>query len=50
MKNTIIISLLIISIVMIFLGVKANIIPPVLTGVGFILITILFVANNKKES
>ncbi|MCX2743885.1 hypothetical protein OO013_08410 [Mangrovivirga sp. M17] len=36
--NLISILLLIISVIMIYLGIKNNIAPPTLTGVGFILI------------
>lgn len=42
MKNALLILLLIVAIVMIVLGARASILPPVLTGVGFILITVLF--------
>lgn len=38
--------------VMIFLGIKANILPPSLTGVGFLLIVwaLLIFKKNKDES
>jgi hypothetical protein len=36
-----ILLLLIISVVMIFIGIKAQILPPTLTGVGFIIISFL---------
>ncbi len=42
MKNVLLILLVIIAIVMIVLGAKASILPPALTGVGFILIAVLF--------
>ena len=46
MKNILLILLLLVAIAMIFLGVKGGILPPTLTGVGFILIAILFYRNN----
>jgi hypothetical protein len=42
MKNSLIISLIIIAIAMIVIGISAKIVPPALTGVGFIVIAILF--------
>ncbi len=46
MKNVLLILLLIVAIAMIFLGTKAGILPPTLTGVGFIIIAILFYKNK----
>ena len=42
MKNILLICLIIIAIAMIYLGVSAEILPPTLTGVGFIVIAALF--------
>lgn len=42
MKNLLLIILLLIAIVMIFLGIKGGILPPTFTGVGFIIIALLF--------
>ena len=42
MKNILIILLLIVAGAMIYLGTKAGILPPTLTGVGFIIIAGLF--------
>ena len=42
MKTLLIVLLVLVAIAMIFLGVKAEMPPPILTGVGFILIAILF--------
>lgn len=42
MKNYLIIALMITAIAMIVIGVSAKIFPPALTGVGFIIIAILF--------
>ena len=42
MKNILIILLALIAIVMIILGVSASALPPVFTGIGFILIAIFF--------
>lgn len=46
MKNSLLIGLLIIAIVMIIIGISAKIVPPTLTGVGFIIIAILFYKNK----
>ncbi len=46
MKQLLILLLMIIAIVMIVLGIKADIIPPTLTGIGFIIIAILFLKNK----
>jgi len=41
--------LIIIAVIMVILGVMNNIIPPILTGAGFIVIAvILFKMDNKK--
>ncbi len=42
MKNVLLILLLLIGIAMIIIGIKAAIMPPALTGVGFIIIAWLF--------
>jgi hypothetical protein len=41
MKKLLLTILILVAIVMISLGIKAKIAPPVLTGVGFIIISIL---------
>ena len=46
MKNTLLILLALIAVAMIVLGVKAGALPPALTGVGFIVIAILFYRNR----
>ncbi|HKL31943.1 MAG TPA: hypothetical protein VJ919_05390 [Tangfeifania sp.] len=46
MKNTLLILLALIAIVMIVLGLRASVIPPALTGVGFIVIAVLFYRNR----
>ncbi|HEY9169478.1 MAG TPA: hypothetical protein VIN72_08320 [Lutibacter sp.] len=46
MKNSLIISLIIIAIAMIVIGISAKILPPALTGVGFIIIAKLFYKKN----
>ncbi len=45
MKNNLLILLLIVAFVMIFLGFYKVILPPILTGVGFIIIALLFKKN-----
>ena len=42
MKNSLIIGLVIIAIAMIIIGVTAKMVPPALTGIGFIFIAGLF--------
>jgi hypothetical protein len=42
MKNILIVLLILIAIVMIILGTNAGMLPPVLTGVGFIVVAALF--------
>ena len=46
-NNILLLFLIIIGIIMIWLGIKANIIPPTLTGIGFFIIAILFKQKNK---
>jgi len=46
MKNSLLIGLIIIAIAMIIIGVLEKIAPPVLTGIGFIIITFLFYKNK----
>lgn len=43
-----IILLLILAGVMIYLGTNADMLPPTLTGIGFILIAALFYFRDKK--
>ncbi|MFW5781130.1 MAG: hypothetical protein ACOCXD_01030 [Bacteroidota bacterium] len=38
MKNILLILLIIIAIIMIILGITASVLPPVFTGIGFIII------------
>ena len=47
MKNSLLIALIIVAIAMIIIGISAKIAPPVLTGLGFIIIAILF--KEKKS-
>lgn len=42
MKNLLLILLLIIAVAMIVIGIKKEMLPPVLTGLGFIIIALLF--------
>ncbi len=46
LSQVLLILLAIIGIVMVVMGVKANIKPPILTGAGFIIISYLF---RKKD-
>lgn len=43
-----IISLIIVAVIMIYLGTKGGILPPTLTGVGFIIIAAIFFVKDKK--
>ena len=49
LKQILLLLLIITAIVMIVLGVKANMKPPMLTGVGFIIITVLFSLKEKTN-
>ncbi|MDO5616314.1 MAG: hypothetical protein Q4G16_09000 [Cruoricaptor ignavus] len=42
MKNLLLILLLIIAVAMIVIGIKKEMLPPALTGLGFIIIAVLF--------
>ena len=46
-KNIFLITLLILALVMIFIGVSKEMIPPTLTGIGFIIIAALFYERKK---
>lgn len=46
MKNSLLIGLIIIAIVMIIIGMSAKMGPPALTGIGFIIIAILFLKRR----
>jgi len=46
MKNTLLILLVIIAIAMLVIGIYMKMMPPALTGIGFIIIAILF---NKRN-
>lgn len=48
MKNGLLLALMAIALVMIYLGFKASILPPALTGAGFILIAALIYKTDKK--
>jgi len=41
MKNILLVALVLIALVMVYLGYKAQMLPPALTGVGFILIALI---------
>ncbi len=42
MKNILMVILILVGLAMIYLGIKGNIIPPTLTGIGFFIIAALF--------
>lgn len=46
LKTLLLVLLIVIAIVMIYISYNAGILPPALTGVGFILIAILFFRRN----
>ncbi|MFT7592657.1 MAG: hypothetical protein ACI9UJ_002596 [bacterium] len=47
MKNILIILLLAVAVYMGYLGFKADMHPPILTGIGFLIIAVLFYKNGK---
>lgn len=47
LKKVLSILLIILGIYMIYLGTKANMLPPSITGIGFVIIAVLF--NLPKE-
>jgi hypothetical protein len=48
MKNILMLLLILIALAMIFISYKAGIPAPALTGLGFIIIALLFFTNNKE--
>lgn len=40
--------LIILAVALIYLGTKNGILPPTLTGIGFIAIALAFMADNRK--
>jgi len=48
MKPILIVILILIAFVMIYLGVKADLLPPMLTGGGFLIIAALFAVGLKR--
>jgi hypothetical protein len=49
LNKALLVLLIIIGIIMIIMGVKANIKPPILTGLGFIIIVYILNKNLKKD-
>lgn len=41
--------LIVTAIIMIYLGIKLGAKPPILTGIGFIIISALFIDKTKKN-
>ncbi len=48
MKKAVAVMLAILAVYLIYLGMQAEMIPPVLTGVGFVLIALAFAFSGKK--
>jgi uncharacterized membrane-anchored protein len=48
MRNILLIVLIIIAIVMIYMSITSKIYPPGLTGLGFIIIAILFYKKERR--
>lgn len=46
-KNIIILLLILLGLIMMYLGYEKSILPPLITGIGFILIAILFKIKEK---
>jgi len=49
MKQILLLFLVIVAIVMIYLGANLGAKPPIFTGVGFIIITALFLVKSKRD-
>lgn len=49
MKNILIIMLIATAIIMIYLGINLSAKPPIFTGIGFIIISTLFIDKTKKN-
>ena len=47
MQRILAILIILLGIYMIFLGIKSNMQPPLITGIGFILIGFLFLSGKK---
>lgn len=47
MQRILAIIIILLGIYMIFLGIKSNMQPPLVTGIGFILIGLLFLSGKK---
>ncbi|MDT8348005.1 MAG: hypothetical protein RQ756_09400 [Flavobacteriaceae bacterium] len=47
MKKALVSVLIILGLIMIYLGLKAGMLPPSITGVGFIVIGLLFLIDKK---
>jgi hypothetical protein len=47
MKNILLILLLAVAVYIGYIGIKAEMHPPVLTGIGFLIIAVLFYKNGK---
>lgn len=50
MKNVLIAIIALLGLVMIFLGIKGMILPPAITGLGFIAIAMMFQQMRKKSN
>jgi uncharacterized membrane protein YbaN (DUF454 family) len=49
MKNILILLLILVAAGMIYLGIAKSMLPPALTGVGFVLIAALFYTKNQER-
>jgi len=47
LNKVLLILLVLVAAVMIYLGVKGNMKPPIFTGVGFVIIAFLFIKSSK---
>ena len=48
-KNILAVVLAVIGVYMIYLGQKAGLLPPKVTGIGFIVTACIFLLPNKKD-
>ncbi|MGM5469111.1 hypothetical protein ACS386_02435 [Flavobacteriaceae bacterium LMO-SS05] len=49
MKQILLILLVIVAIVMVYLGANMGAKPPIFTGIGFVIIALLFLGKTKKD-
>lgn len=48
MKNILLGLLFVLAVIMIYLGITASMLPPALTGIGFLIIALIMLLNKAK--